>query len=88
MPTITSTAVVVYDPGRVDPEQVALAGFLGGYRGLTRDASPWTSASSSPSVTSATSSCSRFAEVTSKPSAVSSKAEAELRPRSPGDSAP
>ncbi|MDQ2729782.1 MAG: tyrosine-type recombinase/integrase [Actinomycetota bacterium] len=38
MPTIASTAVVVYDPGRVDPEHVALAGFLGGYRGLTRDA--------------------------------------------------
>ena len=38
MTTITSTAVVVYDPGLVDPEHVALAGFLGGYRGLTRDA--------------------------------------------------
>lgn len=38
MTTIPSTAVVVYDPGRLDPEHVALAGFLGGYRGLTRDA--------------------------------------------------
>lgn len=38
MTTTTSTAVVVYDPGQVDPEHVALAGFLGGYRGLTRDA--------------------------------------------------
>jgi excisionase family DNA binding protein len=38
MTTTTSTAVVVYDPGPVDPEHVALAGFLGGYRGLTRDA--------------------------------------------------
>lgn len=38
MTTIASTAVVVYDPGLVDPEHVALAGFLGGYRGLTRDA--------------------------------------------------
>jgi hypothetical protein len=36
--TTASTAVVVYDPGLVDPEHVALAGFLGGYRGLTRDA--------------------------------------------------
>ena len=36
--TATSTAVVVYDPGLVDPEHVALEGFLGGYRGLTRDA--------------------------------------------------
>lgn len=38
MTTTASTAVVVYDPGSVDPEHVALAGFLGGYRGLTRDA--------------------------------------------------
>ena len=38
MTTTASTAVVVYDPGLVDPEHVALAGFLGGYRGLTRDA--------------------------------------------------
>jgi len=39
MTTIPSTAAaVVYDPGQVDPEHVALAGFLGGYRGLTRDA--------------------------------------------------
>jgi hypothetical protein len=33
-----STPIVVYDPGLVDPQHVALAGFLGGYRGLTRDA--------------------------------------------------
>jgi integrase/recombinase XerD len=38
MTTIPSTAVVIYDPDRVDPEHVALAGFLGGYRSLTRDA--------------------------------------------------
>ena len=38
MTTNPSTAVVVYDPALVDPERVALAGFLGGYRGLTRDA--------------------------------------------------
>ena len=38
MTTNPSTAVVVYDPALVDPEHVALAGFLGGYRGLTRDA--------------------------------------------------
>ena len=36
MSTTTSTAVVVYSPGDVDPEHVALAGFLGGHRGLTR----------------------------------------------------
>ncbi len=38
MTTVPSTAVVVYDPDLIDPEHVALAGFLGGYRGLTRDA--------------------------------------------------
>jgi hypothetical protein len=38
MTTIASTSVVVYDPDLVDPEHVALAGFPGGYRGLTRDA--------------------------------------------------
>ena len=38
MTTTASTAVVVYDPGLVDPEHVALAGFLGGYRGLSSDA--------------------------------------------------
>lgn len=34
----TSTAVVIYDPERADPEKLALSGFLGGYRGRTRDA--------------------------------------------------
>ena len=38
MTTIPSTAVVVYDPDLVDPEHVAPAGFLAGYRGITRDA--------------------------------------------------
>jgi integrase/recombinase XerD len=36
--TITSTAIVIYDPELAGPEHIALAGFLGGYRGLTRDA--------------------------------------------------
>jgi len=38
MTTSPATAVVLYDPDRTDPERLALAGFLGGYRGLTRDA--------------------------------------------------
>jgi len=38
MTTNPSTAVVVYDPDRADPEKLALAAFLGGYRGLTRNA--------------------------------------------------
>jgi integrase/recombinase XerD len=37
--TSSSTAVVVLDPVFSDPEHLALAGFLVGYRGLTRDAS-------------------------------------------------
>jgi integrase/recombinase XerD len=36
--TATSTAIVVVDPTFSDPERYALAGFLAGYRGLTRDA--------------------------------------------------
>jgi integrase/recombinase XerD len=36
--TATSTAIVVVDPAFSDPERYALAGFLAGYRGLTRDA--------------------------------------------------
>lgn len=34
----SSTAVVVYDPAFGNTEQFALAGFLAGYRGMTRDA--------------------------------------------------
>jgi hypothetical protein len=33
-----SIAVVVYDPAFADAEKLALAGFLAGYRGSTRDA--------------------------------------------------
>jgi hypothetical protein len=36
--TTTSTSIVVYDPELAGPEHRALAGFLGGYRRLTRDA--------------------------------------------------
>jgi len=34
----SSMAVVVYDPALSNAEQLALAGFLAGYRGMTRDA--------------------------------------------------
>ncbi|MGH9243895.1 MAG: hypothetical protein ACRD29_06190 [Acidimicrobiales bacterium] len=37
-PTTPSTAVVLVDQAFSDAEQFALAGFLAGYRGLTRDA--------------------------------------------------
>ena len=33
-----STALVTIQPAFTDPERLALAGFLAGYRGLTRDA--------------------------------------------------
>ncbi len=36
--TGTSTAIVVAAAAFSDPERLALAGFLAGYRGLTRDA--------------------------------------------------
>jgi hypothetical protein len=36
--TIASTSIVVAEPVLSDAEQFALAGFLAGYRGLTRDA--------------------------------------------------
>lgn len=36
--TTTSAAIVVYNPELAGPKHIALAGFLGGYRGLTRDA--------------------------------------------------
>lgn len=38
MTTSPSTSVVLYDPSLADPVRVAFAGFLAGYRGLTRDA--------------------------------------------------
>jgi site-specific recombinase XerD len=38
MDVATSTALTRFDPAFTEPEQIALAGFLAGYRGLTRDA--------------------------------------------------
>ena len=38
MTTVPSTALVTIQPAFTDPERLALAGFLAGYRGLTRDA--------------------------------------------------
>ena len=36
--TSPSTAIAVFDPAFSDPEKYALAAFLAGYRGLTREA--------------------------------------------------
>jgi integrase/recombinase XerD len=38
MTPVATTSLVVYDPAFTEPERLALAGFLAGYRGLTRDA--------------------------------------------------
>jgi hypothetical protein len=35
-----STALATIQPAFTDPERLALAGFLAGYRGLTREARP------------------------------------------------
>jgi len=35
--TATTTAVALVDPASSDPERYALAGFLAGYRSMTRD---------------------------------------------------
>jgi hypothetical protein len=37
--TPTSTAVATVEPVFIEPERLALAGFLAGYTGLTREAS-------------------------------------------------
>ena len=37
-PAARSTALVTIQPAFTDPERLALAGFLAGYRGLTREA--------------------------------------------------
>jgi integrase/recombinase XerD len=39
-PDPSTTSLVVYDPVFADPECMALAGYLAGYRGLTCDAYP------------------------------------------------
>jgi hypothetical protein len=38
--TATTAALVPIQPAFTDPERLALAGFLAGYRGLTREALP------------------------------------------------
>jgi hypothetical protein len=42
-PACPSTALATIQPAFTDPERLALAGFLAGYRGLTREASAGTS---------------------------------------------
>jgi hypothetical protein len=62
--TFTTDVAVVY-PQFSDGERYALAAFLAGYRGLTRDAYAWTFASSSSGARNTTCGCSTHAGRTS-----------------------
>jgi hypothetical protein len=57
----TSTAIAVAGPVLSGPEQLALAGFLAGYTGLTRQAHALDLRSTRAGASSATSACSRLA---------------------------
>ena len=63
----SSTVLATIQPAFTDPERLALAGFLAGYRGLTREAyAHWTCASSPPGAAPAPWPCSPSAAPTSK----------------------
>lgn len=55
----TNTSVVLYDPQETSAEVKAVAGFLAGYSGRTREAYPSTCACSTGGATSTASSCCR-----------------------------
>ena len=83
-PTIPSTTLVAAEPEFSDAERLALAGFLAGYSGMTRDASCWTYVSSPPGAFSTGCISSRSAEPTSNRSAATSKIPAGPGPPSHG----
>src|SRR5690242_13683423 len=56
-----SAVLAAIQPAFTDAERVALAGFLAGYRGLTREAYAWTCASSPTGATPARWPCSQSA---------------------------
>jgi hypothetical protein len=74
-----STALVMIQPAFTDAERLALAGFLAGYRGLTREAR-WTCASSPAGAGPGPCPCSRSAAATSKASPATWKPEAGRAP--------
>jgi hypothetical protein len=86
--TTTSTAIVVYDPELAGPEHIALAGFLGGYRGLTRDAYALDLRQFVAFCDERHWACSRSGEATSRPTDGSWKLGVGQRPPSVGDCAP
>jgi hypothetical protein len=53
--TSPSTVIAVAEPTFTNAERLALAGFLAGYSGLTRDAYRWTCTSTSAGASSITS---------------------------------
>jgi hypothetical protein len=81
--TSTSTTVAVAEPVFSNAEQLALAGFLAGYTGLTRRPTRWTCGSTPPGASSATCACSGPAARTSNASPVIWKPRAGPGQRSP-----
>ena len=83
--TTPSTALATIQPAFTHPERLALAGFLAGYRGLTRDAYAWTCASSPAGAAPAPWPCSPSAAQISKDSPANWKLEdAPARPSPAG----
>ena len=78
--TTPSTALATIQPSFTDTERLALAGFLAGYRGLTREAYTWTCASSPAGAGHGPFRCSRSAARISRPSPGNSKRAAVPAP--------
>ena len=86
--TIPSTALATIQPAFTDAERLALAGFLAGYRGLTREAYTLDLRQLPVGAGHSRCRCSRSAAPTSRPSPATSRPKAGLVPRSPGGCAP
>ena len=84
MTATTSTALATIQPAFTGPERLALAGFLAGYRGLTREAYTLDLRQFSGWCRHDRCRCSRFAAPTSRPSPASWKPAAAPAPPSPG----
>ena len=75
-----TTALVMIQPAFTDAERLALAEYLAGYRGLTREAYALAGAGSPLGAATALCRCSRFAAPTSKASPAIWKPGAEPGP--------
>jgi hypothetical protein len=78
--TATSTALAIVQPAFTDSERLALAGFLAGYRGLTREAYALDLRQFTICAAPAASPCSPSAAPTSRPSLADSKPGAAPAP--------